>query len=151
MEERLEERTRIARDLHDTLLQSLAGVSLQLSGISKQVEPVSEKAASNIGRVREQVDSAFREARTKVWNLRSPELEVLGLVAFIRQLTERIGAGTTAGCDLAVSGQPRPCKPDVEDAHRPGGGEQRQPACGGEPNPRCAALRRQFADVIDFR
>src|SRR6266849_1872328 len=34
--ERLAERTRVARDLHDTLLQSLAGVSLQLDGISKQ-------------------------------------------------------------------------------------------------------------------
>src|ERR1017187_4680599 len=33
-EERLDERTRIARELHDTLLQSLAGVSLQLDGVA---------------------------------------------------------------------------------------------------------------------
>src|ERR1019366_5934503 len=36
-EERLDERTRIARELHDTLLQSLAGVSLQLDGVAKQI------------------------------------------------------------------------------------------------------------------
>jgi signal transduction histidine kinase len=114
-QERMHERTRIARDLHDTLLQSLAGVSLQLNGVSKQVAPVSEKAAALIGRIQEQVDACFREARGKVWNLRSPELEVFGLEASLRQLTERIGASTTAGCDLIVSGQPRPVKPDVEE------------------------------------
>ncbi len=78
-QERLGERTRIARDLHDTLLQSLAGVSLQLDGISKQAAKAPEKVPSMISRVREQVDSAFREARVKVWNLRSTSLEAHGL------------------------------------------------------------------------
>src|SRR5262249_2063181 len=62
-----------------------------------------------------QVDSAFREARVKVWNLRSPELQVFGLEASLRQLTEKIGAATTAGCDLTISGQPRPVEPEVEE------------------------------------
>ena len=113
--ERLAERTRIARDLHDTLLQSLAGVSLQLDGIAKQAVTAPERTPSLIARVREQVDSTFREARVKVWNLRSPELQVFGLEASLRQLAERIGAGTTAACDLAVSGQPRPVEPDMEE------------------------------------
>jgi signal transduction histidine kinase len=113
--ERLAERTRIARDLHDTLLQSLAGVSLQLDGIAKQSVTAPEKTPSVIARVREQLDACFREARTKVWNLRSPELEVFGLEASLRQLTEKVGAGTTAGCYLTVSGQPRSVEPDVEE------------------------------------
>jgi signal transduction histidine kinase/ligand-binding sensor domain-containing protein len=113
--ERLAERTRIARDLHDTLLQSLAGVSLQLDGIAKQVVRAPEKTPSLIARVREQVDACFREARVKVWNLRSPELQVFGLEASLRQLTERIGASTTAGCDMTVSGDPRPVEPDLEE------------------------------------
>ncbi len=112
LEERVSERTRIARDLHDTLLQSLAGVSLQLDGISKQAAP---ETASLIGRVREHVDSAFREARVKVWNLRSTSLEVQGLEGALRQLVERIRPATTAPCYVVVSGQPRSCAPEIEE------------------------------------
>jgi signal transduction histidine kinase len=111
--ERLAERTRIARDLHDTLLQSLAGVSLQLDGVAKQAD--TQRTASLIGRVREQVDSAFREARVKVWNLRSTSLEAQGLEGALRQLVDRMGPVTKARCDVTVSGQPRPCPSDVEE------------------------------------
>src|SRR5207253_508275 len=36
-EERLAERTRIAREIHDTLLQTISGLALQLEGLSKTV------------------------------------------------------------------------------------------------------------------
>jgi signal transduction histidine kinase len=111
--ERLAERTRIARDLHDTLLQSLAGVSLQLDGISKRVPAASEKAS--LTGLREQVDFCFREARVKVWDLRSPALEGQGLAAALREFVERLGPLSTARCGFTVSGEPRPCAPEVEE------------------------------------
>jgi signal transduction histidine kinase/ligand-binding sensor domain-containing protein len=110
--ERLAERTRIARDLHDTLLQSLAGVSLQLDGISKRAAP---ETASLIGRVRDQVNSAFREARGKVWNLRSTALEGQGLAVVLREFVERFGPTNTARCTFTLSGEPRSCAPAVEE------------------------------------
>jgi signal transduction histidine kinase/ligand-binding sensor domain-containing protein len=113
--ERLAERTRIARDLHDTLLQSLAGVSLQLDGISKQAGKAPEKVPSLIGRVRDQVDSAFREARVKVWDLRSTALEDQGLEGALRQLVQRMGLASTARCEVAVTGEARPCSAEVEE------------------------------------
>ena len=113
--ERLAERTRIARDLHDTLLQSLAGVSLQLEGISKQAAAAPEKTSSLISRVREQVDSTFREARVKVWDLRSTSLDADGLEGALRGLVERLGPASGVRCEVVVSGQPQPCSPEVEE------------------------------------
>jgi signal transduction histidine kinase/sugar lactone lactonase YvrE len=115
MVERVNERTRIARELHDTLLQDLAGVSLQLDGIAKQAALAPEKTVSLIGRVREQVDYCFREARTKVWNLRSPSLEDQGLAAALRDFVERIGPATTARCGFTLTGKPFPCPLEVEE------------------------------------
>jgi signal transduction histidine kinase/ligand-binding sensor domain-containing protein len=115
VEERVGERTRIARDLHDTLLQSLAGVSLQLEGISKLAATQPERTPSLISHVREQVNACFREARLKVWDLRSPALASHGLTAALNGLVERIGIATSARCGVAVSGSPRPCPPEVEE------------------------------------
>jgi signal transduction histidine kinase/ligand-binding sensor domain-containing protein len=116
LEERLGERTRIARDLHDTLLQNLAGVSLQLDGISRMAATAPpEKTASTIERVQEQVRSAFQEARNKIWNLRSPVVEGRGLAAALREFVERISPATTARCTLAVSGTARVLPLEIEE------------------------------------
>jgi signal transduction histidine kinase/ligand-binding sensor domain-containing protein len=113
--ERLAERTRIARDLHDTLLQSLAGVSLQLHGISKQAVTAPEKTPGMIDRIRQQVDAAFREARMKVYNLRSPAIEGQSLAEALSDFTERLGPMATAKCGLTVVGEPRACTPEIEE------------------------------------
>jgi signal transduction histidine kinase len=113
--ERLAERTRIARDLHDTLLQSLAGVSLQLDGISKQAAVRPERFVGPVDQVREKVDACFLEARAKVWSLRSTSLEGPGLAATLREFCERIGPLTTARCEFRLAGEPNPRTPEVEE------------------------------------
>jgi signal transduction histidine kinase/ligand-binding sensor domain-containing protein len=113
-EERIGERTRIARDLHDTLLQSLAGVSLQLDGISRLTD-ISPRAASMIGRVQDQVRSAFQEARDKIWNLRSSILEGRGLTAALGDLTEQLDRGGAVRCSFSVSGHERPVAAQTEE------------------------------------
>jgi signal transduction histidine kinase len=116
LEERVGERTRIARDLHDTLLQSLAGVSLQLDGISRMAATApAEKTASMIERVQEQVRSAFQEARNKIWDLRSPVVEGRGLAAPLREFVERMGAVATARCTFTVSGSARALPLEIEE------------------------------------
>jgi len=105
-EERLDERTRIARELHDTLLQSLAGISLQLDGVAKQVGPSSETAAVQIGDVRRQVEASFREARQKVQDLRSPILEGRCLSTVLRESLEQIAAGHPVRLSVIVTGEP---------------------------------------------
>jgi signal transduction histidine kinase/ligand-binding sensor domain-containing protein len=113
--ERLAERTRIARDLHDSLLQSLAGVSLQLHGIAKTAAKAPEKTPSQVDKIREQVDATFREARSKVYNLRSPALEGQGLTEALSDFVERLGPMATARCTLHVTGEPIHCTPEIEE------------------------------------
>ena len=115
LEARVNERMRIARELHDTLLQNLAGVSLQLDGISKQLTSTPQSGASMIRHVREQVDACFREARLKVWNLRSASVEGQGLPAALGQFVNRIRPATTARCELNIAGRPRPFPPEIEE------------------------------------
>jgi signal transduction histidine kinase/streptogramin lyase len=114
-EERLDERARIARELHDTLLQSLAGVSLQLDGVAKQIRPSSEAAATQIAMVRLQVDASFREARQKVLDLRSPMLQGRALPVVLRESLEQIAAGHPVHLRVTVTGRPRPLREDVDE------------------------------------
>jgi len=115
-DERLDERTRIARELHDTLLQNLAGVSLQLEGVARQVDRSSETAASQIRTVRQQVDDSFTEARQKVLSLRSPMLQGRALPTVLRESLEKIVAGRPVRLNFTVSGETRPLRDEVDEA-----------------------------------
>ena len=59
---RLGERNRIARELHDTLLQSVVGISLQLKAMSQRL-PEDNQDREGLERLRRHVDSSIREAR----------------------------------------------------------------------------------------
>jgi anti-sigma regulatory factor (Ser/Thr protein kinase) len=113
--ERLIERTRIARELHDTLLQSLAGVSLQLGGVAKRIPRAPESAISQVESIREQVDCCFRDARLKVWDLRSPALEDRGLPVALGELLKQIEPAARVPCELTVTGHQRSYNLEVEE------------------------------------
>jgi signal transduction histidine kinase len=85
LEERLAERTRIARELHDTLLQGLVGIGLQLKALSGKVEGHSD-ASNLIASVSSQVQDTIIEARRSVWQMRSSYLEDGGLFSALRSL-----------------------------------------------------------------
>lgn len=100
------ERDRMARDLHDTLEQQLAGVSLQIDGIARA-------ASSNPGVLPERVAVARRmirhtraEARRSVWDLRSRILETEGLPAALRSMVAAV-SDTPGGpvVEIAVGGK----------------------------------------------
>jgi signal transduction histidine kinase/ligand-binding sensor domain-containing protein len=113
--ERLVERTRIARELHDTLLQSLAGVSLQLGGIAKRIPLAPDAAISQVESIREQVDCCFRDARLKVWDLRSPALEDRGLPGALGELLRQIEPAAKVPCELTVTGRQCSYNLDIEE------------------------------------
>lgn len=112
-EERFAERTRIARELHDTLLQDLAGASLQLAAISKTMAAV-PRAQTEVQKVSQQLDASFRVVRQKVWDLRSTALGGTNLPAALRESLEATANGLKGLC-LTVTGEPRPLQPHMEE------------------------------------
>ena len=100
-EERLAERTRIAREMHDTLLQNMSGFALQIEGLSKIVSaPVKDRLRD----LRKQAEQCMREAREFVWDLRSPALEEKDLFTALREAGEKITMGKLVQFHTTMSG-----------------------------------------------
>ncbi len=109
LEERVNERTRIARDLHDTLLQSFHGLLLQFQAVSNLVpagEP-KQKLDSAI----DQAALAITEGRDAIQGLRPTTVETNDLALAIKTLGEELSGGETnpnaAEFHVEVEGTPR--------------------------------------------
>ena len=106
----MKERSRIAREIHDTLAQGLAAISLHLELVRDHVQQDSV-AAQNLEEARSLVRSSMAEARNSIWKMRSQALETGDLASALQDvLTHLIGV---VG-HLSVSGTPRRMAPIVE-------------------------------------
>jgi signal transduction histidine kinase len=103
-EERLAERTRIAREMHDTLLQNMSGFALEIEGLSKIVSaPVRDRLRD----LRKQAEQCMREAREFVWDLRAPAMEEKDLFTALREAGEKITMGKLVQFHMTVTGDLR--------------------------------------------
>lgn len=93
----LAERSRIARELHDTLLQGLSGVTMQLQALWTRLPASREK--STLGEIISDAGKASREARQSIWSLRESSTEPAG---FTEQL-EKVAREATAAHPIALS------------------------------------------------
>ena len=87
MEERLEERERIARDLHDTLLQSVQGLILKFHAVSKQI-PADTAAYEALEKTLDHADQVLAEGRDSIRNLRVNSASLSDLPAAFRSVAE---------------------------------------------------------------
>ena len=103
----LRERNRLAADLHDTMEQSLTGVSLQLEAgrATLAVEP--EKSSKHLALAKDLLDASRDEVRRAVWDLRSQALEKHELPDALLLVARRAEEGGRARIDLRVAGSPR--------------------------------------------
>jgi signal transduction histidine kinase len=119
LEARVNERTRIARELHDTLLQSFHALMLHFQiGIDQLPErPV--EARKTLEAAIDRADQAINEGRDAVQGLRSSAVETNDLVSAVRILGEELGAADTnqnsAIFDVEVEGVPRNLHPILRD------------------------------------
>ena len=72
VEERIGERTRIARELHDSLLQGFQGLLFHLQAAQNMLPERPQEAKRALDGVLDQGDQALAEARNAVQDLRSP-------------------------------------------------------------------------------
>jgi signal transduction histidine kinase len=110
----MEERNRMAREIHDTLAQGFSGIILQLEA----AEQASGEDISAVGRHLNQARSLARkslaEARRSVWNLRPQALEQLPLVEAIKEEVDKFSQSIGVNARSSVSGVRRDLPPELE-------------------------------------
>jgi signal transduction histidine kinase len=106
LEERLGERERIARELHDTLLQSVQGLILRFQAVTDRL-PQEEPARRQLEATLKRADDVMIEGRNRVRDLRLSE-ESGDLRGLIEKLVENAGFDPPIPIRIVVEGQPRP-------------------------------------------
>jgi signal transduction histidine kinase len=105
----LRERVRLSRELHDTLLQGLAGMAMQFDAVAADVHTSSTQMVGvRLARMRKQAEDYIREARQSIWDLRSPQLERCSLADALNEVGQRTAESKSVSFQLAVSGVQEP-------------------------------------------
>jgi signal transduction histidine kinase/ligand-binding sensor domain-containing protein len=108
----MKERNRIAREIHDTLAQGLAGIGLHLSAIEH--EPSAAGREQHVETARRLVKASLAEARRSVWNLRPEYLDHTTLISGLTRMAGDVSEGGDVHIDVSTSGMPRLVSADVE-------------------------------------
>jgi len=102
----VEERNRIAGEIHDVLAQDFVGILFQLEAASDLSSSNPREAAKRIGLAQAVARSGLAEARRSVWALCPPELEAEGLVGAVQSFLSRIAAGNSTAVAFSLRGEP---------------------------------------------
>jgi signal transduction histidine kinase len=117
-EERVNERTRIARDLHDTLLQSFHGLLLSFRAVYDLLPSNPAKAKQSLGSAIDEAVEAVTEGRDAVQGLRSSTIGSNDIAEAIRAIGEELaaeGKDLTTAFRVEVAGAPRNLYPIIRD------------------------------------
>ena len=87
----LAERTRLAREMHDTLIQGCVSISALLEAAASREIDDNESRAHLIDYAATQIRATVDEARQAVWNLRGEERTLVNPETALRRMAERIG------------------------------------------------------------
>jgi len=110
----LAERSRIARELHDTLAQGFAGIAFQLEAVATKLREAPDHAKQHLELALKMVRHSLAEARRSVMNLRSPALDHGDLASALAETSRLILADRAVEFDLQTDGIARPLPSKVE-------------------------------------
>ncbi len=109
----LEERNRVAREMHDTVIQGCAGVSALLEAVSIGTgEPASKRELLDCART--QVRATVDEARRAVWNLRQSGAALPEIGPLLDQMAQQASTASHVPVRFEASGKPVLLDPAVE-------------------------------------
>ena len=109
----LEERTRLGRELHDTLLQGLTGLGLKLVAVVNRLDGPSDVVTA-LRDVVATTQRTLEEARRAVWDIRSPALSHGGFAAVLQAAAEDAVRGTGVALECVIQGALPALYPDLE-------------------------------------
>jgi signal transduction histidine kinase len=112
LEERVSERTRIARDLHDTLLQSVQGLILKVAAATKQM-PAEQPARQAIEDALDHADQVLAEGRERIRSLRSATISFGELPIAFQRVAEEAAPNRAATFKTVVEGSVRELHPMI--------------------------------------
>ncbi len=96
------ERSRIARDLHDGILQTLLSIEIQLDVLRRRFPAAPEQAVSGLASLQQTVKNEGAELRQTVTDLRPLRVQSADLVDLMRGFAERYRNETTVALDLLL-------------------------------------------------
>jgi signal transduction histidine kinase len=99
----LEERQRVAREMHDTLAQSFSGVGFQLEALDARLAP-DPSLRNALDTAKHLVRQGQEEFRRSLLNLRTPEAERGALVGTLREFGRMLTEGSTIRFEISESG-----------------------------------------------
>lgn len=100
----LEERTRLAREFHDTLEQKLSGIGLQIESATDMLYEVPAVASQCLATAGSMIRYTQSEARRSVWDLRSHALENGDLGAAISETIGTVRNSSSAQIQMSITG-----------------------------------------------
>jgi len=110
----MEERNRMAREIHDTLAQGFSGIILQLEAAEQALGSDLPALQRHLNQARNLARKSLAEARRSVWNLRPQALEQRPLADAIKQEVDRFSQSTGVKVEFNVFGDRRDLPPEVE-------------------------------------
>jgi ligand-binding sensor domain-containing protein/signal transduction histidine kinase len=108
------ERARVSREIHDTLLQSLAAIGVELETIATELDPAQSPAREGLRRLRRQVGHCLREARESILELRHNSMKPRALVDSLRELAENTTKSKGIRVEFSTTGRPRSSSADTD-------------------------------------
>jgi signal transduction histidine kinase len=112
-----EERERIARDLHDSVIQAIYGVALSLEDVPYMMAGEPDEASRRVDRAIDSLNLTIREIRNFILGLRSELLHGADLLAGLATLANEFNATSSAEIELRLRVEPEMAA-ELPSAHR---------------------------------